>query len=68
MGKIGDEAVSFMGIIVYVTPKARLVYIEMGPGEVWVPKSQCYFMGEPDENGEIEFHVSKWWADKNGVS
>lgn len=65
MARIGDEQSTFEGKIEHTTAKAYLVEATLG-GKYWVPKSQIISMGEPDVDGNREFIVTTWWAEKNG--
>jgi len=59
----GDETVSFEGKIEHATAKAYLVEPTIGE-KVWVPKSQCVSMSEPDGEGNRMFTVTEWWFGK----
>lgn len=62
----GDETVEFEAKIEVTTAKAYLVHPTMGPEEAWVPKSQVVEKSDPDQDGNIQWEVTLWWAEKNG--
>jgi hypothetical protein len=58
----GDSTYTFEGKIEHATIKAYLVIPTMGPNQIWVPKSQCKSVSDPDADGNCEFVVAEWWA------
>lgn len=66
MARIGDETVAVEGKIIFSTPKAYLVEMTLG-GEYWLPKSQLVAMSDPDIDGNREFIITEWIAEKNGL-
>ena len=69
MARGGDEVVTFEGRKVGPrTAKAEL--IEYGGNEIWLPRSQTIDVFGPygDNMDLFEFHVTEWWAGKNGIS
>ena len=69
MARGGDEIVTFEGRKVGPrTAKAEL--IEYGGNELWLPRSQTIDTFGPygDNMDLFEFHVTEWWAGKNGIS
>jgi hypothetical protein len=62
----GDDVIVIEARIETQTQKAYLIYPTLG-GEYWLPKSQVAHMSAPDGDGNIEFEVTKWWADKNNL-
>lgn len=62
----GDETVVVEGKINHTTPKAYLVEMTLG-GEYWLPRSQIVTMGDPDVDGNREFTITEWIAEKNGL-
>lgn len=61
----GDETAVIEAKINHTTPKAYLLELTLG-GEAWLPKSQVVRMGEPDIDGNRDFTVTLWIAEKNG--
>jgi hypothetical protein len=61
----GDPTVELEAKVEVTTAKAYLIHPTMGPKEeVWLPKSQTVAMSEPDEHGNRQFVVTKWWYDR----
>lgn len=65
----GDETVILEGTVEFQTAKARLVEFTTG-GKEWLPNSQVVdVFGPYGENmDKFEFHVTDWWARKNGFA
>lgn len=61
----GDETVAFEAKVEHATAKAYLIEMTLG-GQFWLPKSQVVDMGEPDIDGNRDFTVTLWIAEKNG--
>jgi hypothetical protein len=61
----GDETVVIEARVAFSTAKAHLIEMTLG-GECWLPKSQVVDMGEADMDGNREFTVTLWIAEKNG--
>jgi hypothetical protein len=64
----GDPTEELEARIEVTTPKAYLIEPVMGTmREVWLPKSQTVSVGEPNEDGNRQFVVTKWWFQKSGL-
>lgn len=62
----GDNVVVLEARIETQTAKAILIHPTLG-GEYWLPKSQIAKQSEPDGDGNVEFEVTEWWAEKQGL-
>lgn len=65
----GDETVTIEARMVGPkTAKAWLIAPTESSEEVWLPKSQTvdWFGPYGDDMDLYEFHVTQWWAGKNG--
>jgi hypothetical protein len=66
----GDETVTFEARMVGPkTAKAWLIEPTEKLVELWLPKSQTVDWHGPygDDMDLYEFHVTEWWAKKNGM-
>lgn len=67
--KGGDETIILENVrhVGPSTPKA--VLIEYGLKELWLPRSQIvnFFGPFGDDLDMYEYHVTEWWAGKNGL-
>lgn len=69
MARGGDEVITFEGRKVGPrTAKAEL--IEVNGREEWLPRSQTVDVFGPygDDMDLFEFHVTEWWAKRNGLA